>query len=75
MDKQQTESDESDKQIKNEKQKENSDPLLDDGDLVTTFWVRRYFCFNTRVDKRLLDYHFYFLLPIGTIFWVIYSLI
>lgn len=45
--------------------------IFNDGNVFSTIWIRCTIQTNTRFDKFLLDYGFRFLLPFGSIFYII----
>lgn len=44
----------------------------DDCDFLQPFWVRRAFRANHEVDRFLLDYGCYLLLPLGILLWSLF---
>lgn len=53
----------------------NSNDLPNSGDLDESIRVRCGICDHSELDGGLLDYNFNFLLPFGTVLWVIFLLL
>jgi len=46
-----------------------------DGNVFQSIWVRCPFCSNNEMDKFILDYGRYFLLPVGIFLWSLFLIL
>ena len=58
--------------IKTKEEKDHGDLDPDPGDFLQPSWFRCPICSNYEMDRFLLDYGRYFLLPIGILFWTLF---
>jgi len=59
-------------QIKNQEKQDIGDLDPDPGNLLQPSWFRCPICNNYAMDRFLLDYGRYFLLPVGILFWTLF---
>jgi len=59
-------------QIKTKEEKDHGDLDPDPSDFLQPSWFRCPICSNYEMDRFLLDYGRYFLLPIGILFWTLF---
>jgi hypothetical protein len=59
-------------QFKKQKEEDPCDMDPDPGDILQPSWFRCIICTNHEVDRLILDYGRYFLLPISVLFWTLF---
>jgi len=61
--------------IEGELKQESGDPLPNNRHIFQSFGFRRFIRSNNEVDRVLLDYGYNFLLPVGTILWIVFFIL
>jgi hypothetical protein len=59
-------------EIEGNLKQESGDPLPNNRNIFQSFRFRRFIRPNNEVDRVLLDYGCNFLLPVGTILWIVF---
>jgi len=62
----------SDGKTKKQQNKISNDYCSNDRNLFQSTWIRRIIPSHDELDRFLLDYRYYFLLPVGIIFWIVF---
>lgn len=60
------------RKTKKNKKKKSSNPMSNDGNVHKSIGIRCASSLSDEVDRKLLDYSRYFLLPCGVILWALY---
>jgi len=60
------------RQIKTQAEEDHGDMDPDPSNFLQPSWIRCPICSSNEMDRFLLDYGRYFLLPIGILFWTLF---
>jgi len=62
-------------QIKKQSEEPDRDMDPDPSYILQPSWIRCPLCINNEMDRFILDYGRYFLLPIGILFWTLFFIL